>query len=302
MRLFRPRAPISRKAYYASALLCVVLCLGVWQALSMGFAAGGKALLMPSPYRVCCAALETFGAGPNVEAKIDKLRVGWSGSDAALDRAERNVRVKARENMGILGRDVLVSFLRVTAAFLLAALLGVPIGMMMGSLKVVEAFFQPLVEFVRYVPVPALIPLLIVFFGVDEAPKIMLIFIGTFFQLALMVQDEVRRVPQSMLRAAYTLGATHSEVIRKVMLPRALPGIFDAMRLCNGWAWTWLIVAEIVAANEGLGFRIIKYQRYLQTDRIFLYLIVLGLLGLLLDMGFRMLNRRLFRWNDPHSV
>lgn len=192
--------------------------------------------------------------------------------------------------------DVSVSVLRVTGGFLLSALLAIPIGLLVGSYRVAEGLVQPITEFVRYIPVPALIPLMMLLFGIGEMPKVMLIFAGTYFQLVLMVADEVRRVPYDLVQVSYTLGATRREIIRHVLWPGALPGIFDALRLCNGWAWTYLVVAELVAANEGLGYRILKFSRFLQTPKIFVYLLLLGVIGLTLDLCFRALNRRLFFW------
>ena len=110
-------------------------------------------------------------------------------------------------------------------------------------------------------------------------PKVMLIFVGTFFQLILMVADEIRRVPYDLIQVGYTLGAKRREILTHILWPAALPGIFDALRLCNGWAWTYLVVAELVAANEGLGYRILKFSRFLQTPKIFVYLIVLGIIA-----------------------
>jgi NitT/TauT family transport system permease protein len=194
--------------------------------------------------------------------------------------------------------DMQASALRVMAGFLLSALIGIPVGILIGAFRAGEALLQPFTEFIRYVPVPALIPVLMVLFGIDEFSKVMLIFVGTFFQLVLMVADETRRVPYELLQVSYTLGARRSEVLRLVLWRGAMPGIFDALRLCHGWAWTYVIVAELVAANEGLGYRILKLSRFLQTPRIWVYLIVLGVLGLALDFAFRTLNRRLFSWAD----
>jgi NitT/TauT family transport system permease protein len=194
--------------------------------------------------------------------------------------------------------DIKTSFIRVTAGFLLAAAAGIPIGIAMGSFKTFEGLLQPLTEFVRYIPVPALIPILMVLFGIDELSKVMLIWVGTFFQLALMVADETRRVPYELLQVSYTLGARRREVIRLVMWRAAMPGVFDALRLCNGWAWTYLVVAELIAANEGLGYRVLKFSRFLQTPKIFVYLLVLGVIGLGLDAVFRAVNRKLFHWAE----
>lgn len=197
---------------------------------------------------------------------------------------------------GDLWNDIKVSFLRVTAGFLLSAALAIPLGVLIGAFKVGEGLLQPFTEFIRYVPVPALIPILMVLFGIGEMPKVMLIFVGTFFQLILMVAEEVRRVPYDLVQVGYTLGATRREILMRILWPAALPGIFDALRLCNGWAWTYLVVAELVAANEGLGYRILKFSRFLQTPKIFVYLIVLGIVGLSLDFLFRRFNRAAFHW------
>lgn len=194
--------------------------------------------------------------------------------------------------------DVKASFFRVTYGFLLSAATAIPLGLFMGSFEICEGFLQPVVEFVRYIPVPALVPILMILFGIEEGSKIALIFAGTFFQLVLMVADEVRRVPYDLLQVSYTLGARRGEVLTLVLLRASLPGIFDALRLCNGWAWTYVIVAEFVAANEGLGYRVLKFSRYLQTPKIWVYLLVLGVIGLTLDILFRRLNQRLFHWAD----
>jgi NitT/TauT family transport system permease protein len=194
--------------------------------------------------------------------------------------------------------DIKISFLRVTGGFLLSAAIALPLGIWMGSWKIVEAFVQPLTEFVRYVPVPALIPILMLLFDIGELSKVMLIFVGTFFQLVLMVADEVRRVPHELLQVSYTLGAKRGEAVRLVLMRAAMPGIFDALRLCNGWAWTYLVVAELIAANEGLGYRVLKFYRFVQTPKIFVYLFILGALGLLLDFLFRKFNARVFHWAD----
>lgn len=194
--------------------------------------------------------------------------------------------------------DFKASLVRVTLGFLIAAAMAVPLGLMMGAFELFEGLLQPLTEFVRYIPVPALIPIFMVLFGIDELSKIMLIWAGTFFQLVLMVADETRRVPYELLQVSYTLGARRREVLRLVMWRAAMPGIFDALRLCNGWAWTYLVVAELVAANEGLGYRVLKFSRFLQTPKIWVYLVLLGVIGLGLDLVFRLVNRRLFYWAE----
>jgi len=193
--------------------------------------------------------------------------------------------------------DIGTSAMRVFTGFLLAAVIAIPLGIYMGSYRIWEAFMQPIFEFIRYFPVPALIPLLVAIYGVDEESKIILIFLGTFFQLILMVADEVRRVSEELVKVAYTMGANSIEVLFKVLLPSALPGIFDALRLCHGWAWTYVVVAEMIATNEGLGIRIMKFARFVQMPKVMTYLLILGMLGLILDLLFRYINQKLFHWS-----
>ncbi|WP_411826683.1 ABC transporter permease [Luteolibacter sp. AS25] len=291
----KPRQPLSAPFKALGIALGFVIFVFAWNGLAKNYAEDGKGVLFPSPKIVWGSAMDYLGWGPETAERIREARAE-AASPAAKDAAEAEVRAEAREDLAVLGLDLKVSFRRVMIAFLLAVVVGVPLGLFIGAYHWFESILQPVTEFVRYVPVPALVPLLIVIFGIDEAPKIMLIFIGTVFQIILMTSDEVRRVPMDLLHLCYTMGGNATEAVFKIMLPASLPGIFDALRLCNGWAWTWLIVAELVAANEGMGYRIIKYQRYLDTDRIFVYLIILGLIGLLLDLLFRLLNRSLFRW------
>ena len=193
--------------------------------------------------------------------------------------------------------DIGTSAMRVFTGFLLAAVIAIPLGIYIGSYRIWEAFLQPIFEFIRYFPVPALIPLLVAIYGVDEESKIILIFLGTFFQLILMVADEVRRVSEELVKVAYTMGANSIEVLFKVLLPSALPGIFDALRLCHGWAWTYVVVAEMIATNEGLGIRIMKFARFVQMPKVMTYLLILGMLCLILDLLFRYINQKLFHWS-----
>jgi NitT/TauT family transport system permease protein len=185
--------------------------------------------------------------------------------------------------------DMEVSFFRVTAGFLAAAALAVP-------LDLFSSMLEPLSEFLRYIPVPALIPLVMIVAGIDESAKIALVFLGTFFQLLLMTADEVRRVPPELVDVSRSLGASRREVVWRVLTPSALPGISQALRICNGWAWSYVVVAELVAATEGLGFRVLRFYRFVQTANIYVYLIAFGCIGLTLDWLFKILHRRVFRW------
>jgi NitT/TauT family transport system permease protein len=196
----------------------------------------------------------------------------------------------------ILVRDIWISNVRVFSGFLMAMVVAIPLGMLAGNLPIFAAAVNPFMGFIRYMPVPAFIPLLVLYAGIDEAPKILLIFIGTVVQMTIMVGDVTRRVQPELIRAAMVLGADSREIFRKVIWRGSLPGIVDVLRINLGFAWTYLVVAELVAANEGMGFRILRSQRFLQTDTIFLYILLIGLLGILFDFAFRQLHRFAFPW------
>ncbi len=132
--------------------------------------------------------------------------------------------------------------------------------------------------------------------SIDEGSKVAIIFIGTFFQMVLMVAEDIRRVPINQIEAAYTMGAARGEIVSRVIIPSAKPALLDTLRITMGWAWTYLVVAELVAANSGLGYSILRAQRFMQTDKIFAGIILIGLIGLAIDQLFRLLHRKSFPW------
>lgn len=193
-------------------------------------------------------------------------------------------------------KDVGMTVWRVLGGFLLAALIGVPLGILMGAFKPIEAFLEPFVSFCRYLPASAFIPLLILWAGVDEVQKLLVIFIGSFFQLVLMVAVCVGAARRDLVEAAYTLGASGGGVVRRVLIPGAAPQIAETLRLVLGWAWTYIIVAELIGSSSGIGHMIVESQALLNTGQIIFGIIVIGLIGLISDMAFKWLNRRLFAW------
>lgn len=192
--------------------------------------------------------------------------------------------------------DAWISIYRVTAGFMLSAVIALPLGLMIGTYRPVQAMLEPLIDFIRYMPAVAFIPLVMIWVGIDEGSKIAIIFIGTFFQMVLMVAEDVRRVPLSQIEAAQTMGARRGEIVSLVILQSAKPALLDTLRITMGWAWTYLVVAELVAANSGLGYAILKAQRFLQTDKIFAGIILIGLIGLITDQLFRLVHRKAFPW------
>ena len=202
---------------------------------------------------------------------------------------------------GILWPDMKISIYRIGMGFLLSAVLAIPLGILMGAYKSVEAAHEPFVGFVRYVPVPALIAVVMTIAGIGETAKITLIFIGTYFQMVLVVADVTRQVPRDLLNAARTLGANGRQLLFHVLLPATLPGLMETCRTMIGWAWTYLVIGEVVATDSGLGYRIMLAQRYMRTPELFADIIVLGLLGLLTDMAFKIAQPRLLPWAEAQK-
>ncbi|MEO7547124.1 MAG: ABC transporter permease [Ramlibacter sp.] len=195
-------------------------------------------------------------------------------------------------------KDIGMTVWRVLGGFAIAALLAVPLGVMMGAYKGVEAFFEPFVSFARYLPASAFIPLLILWAGIGEAQKLSLIFIGSFFQLVLMVAVSVGNTRRDLVEAAYTLGAADRGIVTRVLLPCSAPEIAEILRMVLGWAWTYVIVAELIGASSGIGHMITDSQALLATDQIIFGIIVIGLIGLGSDLAFKQGNRRLFPWSQ----
>lgn len=203
---------------------------------------------------------------------------------------------QAQASAGILGRDLVASVTRVFTGFALSAAVALPLGIAMGTNRAVCQLLEPLMGLIRYMPAPAFIPLLIIYFGLEELPKVMLIFIGTVFFNTLMIMDAVKFVPHELVETALTLGGNRAQVLTRVITPCIAPQVLDTYRINMASAWNLVIVAELVAANEGLGKRISLAQRFLRTDEIFVGLIVIGVIGLLIDLGFRLLMRRACSW------
>ena len=255
--LLSPREPIPKGLYLILALSSFAFFLIIWSILTYGRFV--DPLFLPSPGRVFQAGVDLF------------YELGFT-------------------------TDILNSVYRVMMGFILAAIIGVPIGLIMGTFKVAEAVTEPVVGFIRYMPASAFIPLFILWLGIGDVEKIAIIFVGSFFQLVLMVAVVAKNVHKDMLETAYTLGAKRFQVIRKVLLPASLPGIVDTLRIIVGWAWTYIIVAELVASASGIGYMIISSQRMLRTGNIIFGILTIGMLGLITDFFFKWLYNRLFPW------
>ncbi|MGI9501333.1 MAG: ABC transporter permease [Geminicoccaceae bacterium] len=192
--------------------------------------------------------------------------------------------------------DIGISIARVWVAFLLSVTMAVPLGIWMSSYRLVGALTEPVVDFIRYLPVPALVPLLLIWLGIGEESKIAVLWMGTFFQLVLLIADDAKRVPWEYVEIGYTLGARPRQIIRDIVVPSMAPSMVDNLRITLGWCWTYLIVAEIVAANSGIGHAIWSMRRFVKTPEVMAGILTVGVIGLATDQLIRYAHRRYFRY------
>jgi NitT/TauT family transport system permease protein len=197
-----------------------------------------------------------------------------------------------------LGSAILVSSRRIAIAFLLAAGLALPLGILMGAFDAVYRVFEPIMAPLRYMPISAFIPLLILWFGIYEQEKIAFLFLGVFVYLLPVVVSAVHAVPEELVQTARTLGATKAQVVRTVLLPAALPEIFDSFRVMNAIAWTYVILAEAVNPEHGLGYMVELARSHQKASWSFAGLLVIGGIGLLTDFLIRSVSTIMFRWRE----
>lgn len=180
--------------------------------------------------------------------------------------------------------------------FLLSSIIGVPLGILAGTYDFFSRLFEPFIEFFRYLPAPAFGALAVAILGIHQAPKIAIIFIGTFFQQVLVVANTTRKLDPALLEAAQTLGAKNRSLVFRVVIPGILPDLYRDMRILLGWAWTYLIVAELIGTSSGITWFITQQARYKNFDNVFAAIMMIGLLGLIIDLILAYFGRRLFPW------
>jgi NitT/TauT family transport system permease protein len=253
----KPLVPVSAGARVALGISFFVVFVGVWSLATFGG-----------------FVQKTFLADP-----LSMLRAGWT--------------LLAEYGFA---HDIGMTVWRVVGGFVIAAVLALPLGVAMGAYKPVEAFFEPFVSFARYLPASAFIPLLMLWAGIGESQKLAVIFIGSFFSLVLMISVVVGNTRRDLVEAAYTLGVRDRGLVQRVLVPGAAPEIAEILRTVLGWAWTYVIVAELIGASSGIGHMITDSQALLATDQIIFGIIVIGLIGLFSDLLFKAVNRRLFPW------
>lgn len=257
--LFALRQPLPRTTSFALGLVAPALVLAGWCLLSYGHLA--PAYFLPSPTEVVRGTIQLF----------------------------------LQED---LGRAILISTRRIALAFLLASALALPIGVAMGAFEPVNRFFEPIVAPLRYMPISAFIPLLILWFGIYEKQKIAFLFLGVFVYLLPVVVSSIRAVPEELVQTALTLGASKGQVVRTVLVPAALPEIFDSFRVMNAISWTYVILAEAVNPEHGLGYMVQLAYSHQKPSWSFAGLLVIGGIGLLTDFFIRSVSDVLFRWRE----
>ena len=258
-RLFEVRSPVPERYRLPLAILPILVVLGAWSIASYGGFV--NRFFLPTPTDV-----------------LDGL-------------------VQLIVEQGLL-KAVGVSALRILAAFALSVAVAFPLGVLMGAFDAVDRAFEPIVAPLRYMPITAFTPLLILWFGIYEKQKIAFLFLGTFVFLLPVVVDAVRAVPEELAATAFTLGATRMQVVLTVLVPAALPQIFDSFRVMNAIAWTYVILAEFVNPQQGIGYLLNLAQQHSKPEWSLAGIAVVGVIGLLTDYGIAMLNRVLFRWRE----
>lgn len=254
-RFFEVRKAVSRRQIILSACAIWTLFFGVW--IFTSEAGLVNKLLVPPPQQVFTALYELI--------------------------ADR----------GFIG-DIGISIVRVVSAFLMAAAVAIPLGVMMGTFPAIEAFFAPFVSAWRYLPAPSFIPILLMWFGTGEAPKLALLFIGVIFFLITLIMDATKNVRKELIETAMTLGANRRVTVFNVVFPAVLPDIVVSMRQMLAMTWTYLVIAEIVASTTGIGAMMMRARRFLSTDEILAGILVIGALGLLFDILFAALHKWMF--------
>lgn len=243
-----------------SAFVIVLLVFVWWFATYAGFI---KPLFLPSPMGV-------------IDAFLVVLKDGFTGAS--------------------FWEHTLVSTLRVFGAFLLACVIGIPLGIAMGMSPFARGVFDPPIEFYRPIPPLAYLPLMIIWFGIDELSKLLLIFLSVLAPMALGARAGVKSAAIEQIHAAYSFGATRWQVIRLVVLPSAMPEIFTAMRVGIGFGWTTLVAAEMVAATSGLGYMVLSASRFLQTPIVIMGIVVIAAIAYAFDHLVRFIERRVVPW------
>ena len=256
-RYFEIQTPIPRTATVLLGSASVAIFFGAWQLADTLHLI--NEVLLPPPTKVLSSLIDLF-------ASTDYLH------------------------------DIGTSLYRISASFAAAALVAMPLGILMGSFAIVAAALNPLVSAARYLPAPSFIPVLLMLLGATDAEKLALLFIGVVWFLITMIMDVTQSVPRELIDTARTLGAGRRQILSTVIVPASLPGIVTAMRQMLAVSWTYLVIAEIVAADGGIGAMMMRAQRYVHIDLVMAGIVTIGVLGVVSDMLVRAAHRLAFSY------
>lgn len=226
-------------------------------------------IYLPAPHRVAMALYTAFTTEPKLRGDL------W-----------------LHESLGMSIRTIFFGFV-------ISSAIGVPVGILCGAFASVARMTEPFVDFIRYMPAPAFGALMVAIFGIHIEPKVAIIVIGTFFQQVLVVANTVRKTELSLLEAAQTLGARRKHLVLRVLVPASLPDLYNDMRILLGWAWTYLIVAEVVGVSSGITFFINQQAKYRNFENVYAAIVIIGVIGLLTDQVLAFIGDRLFPWRNP---
>ncbi|KQP50920.1 ABC transporter permease [Methylobacterium sp. Leaf108] len=226
---------------------------------------------LPAPHEVAIALWTSLTAAPT---QRDAIRLPWS-----------------------LWHSIQIIFW----GFLLSSIVGVPLGILCGAQATLARITEPVIEFVRYMPAPAFGALMVAILGIYDGPKIAIIVIGTFFQQVLVIANTTRRIDPLLIEAALTLGARNLRLIRRVIVPAMLPQLYRDQRILLGWAWTYLIVAELIGTSSGITFFITQQARYQHFENVYAAILIIGLVGSITDIVLALIGRRLFPYDRSEA-
>ena len=313
------RHPLSARAQAVAGVLAFGLPLLLWCVLSYAPFLWHPQVLIEDPGDTGVAGQYSFvAAGQRVDRDV------FEGRNAELEAAGARLATGERVNPIFLPAPHEVALAFYTAfttppertgdywlheslwhsctiifmGFFYSMLLGLPVGLVCGTFPLFSRLIEPFVDFVRYMPAPVFGALTVAVLGLGDEPKITIIFIGTFFQAVLVVANTTRSVDLSLIQAAQTLGANHRQLLTRVVVPAALPALYRDMRILLGWAWTYLVVAELIGEKSGISAFLYQQQRYRHFENVYAGIVMIGLIGLLTDQVLALLGRHLFPWES----
>ena len=309
---FSIRLPLSEKTNFWLSVMAFVLPLGIWSAFSY----------LPFLWHPQVLIQQAGGTYFREDDRVNKKdfqqenqRVAVDGGQQAVGRRVNPSYLPAPHEVGKafyvafktpprrkgdkwLHQSIWDSIEVIFWGFMMSSIIGVPLGILCGSFSFFSRLNEPFIDFVRYMPAPAFGPLAVAILGINDAPKISIVIIGTFFQQVLVIANTTRQFDNSLIETAQTLGADRLKLIRSVIVPGILPELYRDMRILLGWAWTYLIVAEIIGAKSGISLFITQQAKYRNYDNVFAGIIIIGLIGFLTDQILGLIGNQLFVWEE----